>query len=247
MKNNQPHETSFEKIPLADILGENPWIQWISENGRNLLILFLILISLFFVVFQISSNRTTKSELNFINAENDYQRFIAETNPAKAQEILTKLNSILTAYPELKPKYDGLIAEKLIIEGNLLPNLEMATSAIERTKSENAPFYTDYSETTLLIAQKKYEEALKKSLALNEALILNLKSEPETLLMPFNLLRIGTLQQLLGLQAEELKTWNEWNLKGDNQSFKNLVNQFNIEKVSLTNYIETREKFLKKS
>lgn len=245
MKNNQPHETSLEKIPLADMLGEHPWIQWISENGRNLLILFLILISLFFVVYRISFNSVAKSELNYINAENEFQRFMSEKNPANAKETLNKLTALLIAYPELKPKYDGLIAEKLIADGNLGSDLEMATSAIERTKSENAPFYTAYSETTLLIADKKYEEALKKSLSLNETL--NQNNAPETLLLPLNLLRIGSLQQLLNLQTEELQTWNTWKAEANNPVFKNLVNQFNIEKVSLTNYIETREKFLKKS
>lgn len=250
MKNNQSRGNSMEKIPLADIFAENNLVHWISENGKTILILFLAVVTLFFVAYRLSSGYIVKSELNYINAENEFQRFIAEKNGPSMQESLNKLNAMLLAHPELHAKYDGLIAEKLLATANTEESLPFANAAINRTLSENSPFYSDYSTTTLLIAEQKYEEALKNSLNLKELLSKN-NDASNGLLFAFNFLRIGILQQQLGLEKDELATWNEWktatNSKVNKESFEKLTNHFNIEKLSLTNYIETREKLLRKS
>ncbi len=250
MKNNhiKNHDT-IEKIPLADLLEENQIIHWISTNGRVLLIAFFAIIALFFLSYRISFGNMVKSEVNFINAENDYQRFAKEKISAKQLENLDQLKAILSQMPELEPKYDGLIAQTLITENEVIASLPFATRAIDRTKSENSPFYSDFSSNTLTIAEQKYAEALTNALVLKQSLLNSEKSNE--LLFAYNLLRVASLQQLLNLEQDELNTWSEWkalaNANINNENFRELLNQFNNENLSLTNYIETRENFLRKS
>lgn len=247
MKNNQPiQKAAFEKPPISELLEENSTIQWISENGQNLLIALLFAIALFFTAYRFSSFGIVKSELNYINAENEYERFIHEKDSTVSENALKRLSSLMVIEPDLNAKYDGLIAEKLIIDGKITESLPFAERTISRTKSENSPFYTEYSETALLIGEKKYEEALNKSLILNAAMIKN-KAE-NSLLFAFNLLRIGILQQELQLLSQELSTWTEWDMRAKGQEekqFTRILNHFNVNKLSLTDYIESRKTFLK--
>lgn len=251
MKNNHiKNHNTIEKIPLADLLEENQVIHWISTNGRVLLIAFFAIIALFFLAYRISFGNMVKSEVNYINAENDYQRFAKEKTSTKQLENLDKLRNILSQMPELQSKYDGLIARNLILENEAQLSLPFATRAINRTKSENAPFYSAYSSTTLTIAEQKYAEALTEALALKQS-ISNSEKNSKELLFAYNLLRVASLQQLLNLEKDELNTWSEWkalaNANINNENFKELLNQFNNEKLILNNYIETRENFLRKS
>jgi len=245
MKNNHVNNNSIQKIPLADLLEENQTIHWISTNGRFLLIAFFVIISLFFLAYRVSFGNKIKSEVNFINAENDYQRFAKENQPVALQENLDKLKNILSAMPELHTKYDGLIAQKLITENEVTASIPFAMRAIDRTKAENAPFYSDYSLITLLVAEQKLEQALADSLALKHSL-LNSENGSHELLFASNLLRIATLQQQLNLKQEELNTWAEWKEAVNNhESFQKLLKSLNQEKISLSRYIEAREKLLK--
>lgn len=250
MKNNRQHQTALEKPLFTEVLEENNFVHWCLENGRILIIGFLCVIAMFLVGYRISYGSMMKSEINYINAENNYQRYMSEKNEAEAQETLMKLSSIMTNHPELYAKYDGLIAQKLIIEGNISESLTFANRAIDRTQSENAPLYSDYSKTAILIAEKKYEEALKNALDLKQLLLKNefvmSIESPEGILYAFNLLRIGMLQQQLKLESAELATWNEWKAaKISNEAFQKLANKFNVGQINLTNYIEAREMTLR--
>lgn len=249
MKNNQPvPKTAFEKPPISDLLEENQIIQWISENGRVLLIGFLFAIALFFTAYRFSSFGIVKSELNYINAENEYQRFMAEKNRVQSEETLKRLMGFMTTDPQLYAKYDGQIAEKLLVEGEVAKGLPFAKRALERTESESGSNFTNYSKNSLLIAEQKYEEALKKSLNLNDTMIK--EGAENSLLFAFNLLRIGALQQELGLKKEEASTWEEWNKRAAlnrQEELNILISRFNADKLSLTDYIESRKKFLNSS
>ena len=250
MKNNRQHQTVLEKPLFAEVLEESNFVHWCLENGRILILGFLSVIAMFLVGYRVSYGSMMKSEINYINAENNYQRFISEKNETQGQEILTNLSAIMANHPELYAKYDGHIAQKLIIEGNISESLPYANRAIDRTEAENAPLYSDYSKTAILIAEKKYEEALKNALDLKQLLLKNefvmSIESPEGILFAFNLLRIGMLQQQLKLESAELATWNEWKAaKISNEAFQKLANNFNVGQINLTNYIEAREQTLR--
>jgi predicted negative regulator of RcsB-dependent stress response len=250
MKNNKIHQIPLEKTDFAEILEENEYFRWIAENGKNLGIAFFIIIALFFIGYRLTAGSMANSELQYIQAENDYQRFLSEQNSATQTERLQKLDSILVTHPELYQKFDGAIAQKLINEGKVTEALPFAKRSLERTEKENAPYFSNYSITTLLIAEKKYEQALQQSLALKQELLKNTSNDD--LLVAFNLLRIATLQQVLNLETEELGSWDEWKLANESsqiskEAFQKLINYFNQTNVSLINYIEVREKILRKS
>ncbi len=249
MKNNQ-QQTVLQQPPFAEILEENNFVHWFLENGKVLILGFLIVIAMFLVGYRITYGSMMKSEVNYINAENNYQRFMSEKSETKSQEALMNLSAIMSNYPELYAKYDGLIAQKLIVEGNISESLPFANRAIDRTQSENTPLYSEYSKTALLIAEKKYEEALKNALELKQQLLKNefvmSIESPEGILFAFNLLRIGMLQQQMKLESAELATWNEWKAaKISNEAFQKLANNFNVGQINLTNYIDAREKTLR--
>lgn len=235
-------ESSFEEL-----LEQNNFVHWILTNGKTLLVAFFILIAFFILAYRLLFGTMVKSEFDFINAENDYQRLLTEKNADTRQETLGKLEKIIAQHPELHTKYDAPLAQFLMGAGNVNEALPFAASAIQRTESENSPLFSDYSKTSLLIAESKYEEALKNSLNLKEVLLNN---EAENLLFAFNLLRIGMLQQQLKLEKDELATWGEWEsktMKKNNESFQKLIDSSIIGQLSLTNYIETRKEILRKS
>lgn len=235
-------ESSFEENSE-----DNRFIHWILSNGKNLLIAFFGLVALFFIVYRVLFGSIVKSEHDFITAENDYQRLLTEKNQVAIKETVQKLEINLKTHPELHAKYDALIARRLIATGNTKEAAPFALNAILRTESENAPLYSDYSKTSLLIAESKLEQALQNSLKLKETL--NAK-ETDELLFALNLLRIGMLQQQLKLEKDELATWNEWGNKianKNNEAFQKLVDYSIIGQISLTNYIETRKENLRKS
>jgi hypothetical protein len=249
MKKTKLHQIPLEKPSFSEILEENEIFRWIAENGKNLGIGFFIIVALFFIGYRFTAGNMATSEIQYIQAENDFQRFLSEHNSTAQTERLHKLDILLNVHPELHQKFDGAIAQKLINEGNILAGLSFASSSLARTEKENAPYYSNYSKTTLLIAQKKYEEALQQSIALKQELFKN--PQGVDLLNAFNLLRIATLAQALNLKTEEISAWDEWKIasadSGTNEAYQKLINYFNQTNVSLTNYIEVREKILRKS
>jgi len=87
-------------------------------------------------------------------------------------------------------------------------------------------------------------EGFEKQNLLHELI---LRDGQEPLLYGFNLLRIASLQQQLGSKTEELNAWKEWKqfAQSDTKSSQKLINHFKDGNVSITNYIEAREKKLK--
>jgi len=264
-KNHQSEAVSVEKTPLYESLDENEYLQWIVKNGFTLMTTVFGLIFLFIVVYKSAFSTMLKSEYDFINAENAYTQMVGSTSKEQAQENLDKLKVILKKHPELQAKYDANVAQLLISQGDTSQALPFGTLAVQRTEVENAPFYSEYAKTTLLIAEKNYEEALNQALIMKTKLLEHVADAQKTLTNPsnidllfaFNLLRIGTLQGELSLKEEELKTWKEWKQYAaldkkilsethiDGFVFQKLMSNLQDGKASFLNYLEMREKDLK--
>lgn len=256
--------TPVERPSWSDTLEEHPFIHWVTENRKNIIYALLGLVVLGIILYRFVNSSNAASETDFINADKDYLLFIKEGDPSVQADALKTLNTILAAHPELHPKYDGSIAETLLIRHQTALAADYAQPAIQRTKEENDPFYKSYAQTTLAIADSKFEEALKESKTLKEQMVKQgeeLKNNPEkiqfsSLLYAINLLRIGLLQQQLALHEEELKTWQEWkdliHKSQENSlpnfldgslllSFESLLGEGNT---TFANYIDAREKIL---
>lgn len=253
-----------EQHSWSETLEENPIIHWILDNGKMLLYILVGLILLGILFFRLFLSSSTSSESDFINAEKEYMLFAApkseENDSTNQQASLKSLDKMISAHPELNAKYEGSVAEILLIRGENTQAQKYAAPAIQRTVQENDPFYAPFAQTTLEIANGKYENALKQARDLKEQMVKigqELKETPEkipfsTLLYSLNLLRLGMLEQQLGLSNEERKTWQEWKdidrrsregglpeyLDGPLfLSFENLLSEGNI---TFTDYIETR-------
>jgi len=264
-KNNQSKIVSAGKMPLYESLDDNQYLQWIVRNGLTLIFTVFGLIFLFVVVYKSAFSTMLKSEYDFINAENAYTQIAASTSGGQTQENLDKLNIILKKHPELQAKYDAKVAQILIGQGDSSQALPFGALAVQRTEVENTPFYSEYAKTTLLIAEKKYEEALTQALTMKTKLLEYVADVQKTstnpssidLLFAFNLLRIGALQGELSLKQEELKTWNEWKRYAsldkkllsethiDGFVFQKLTDNLQDGKASFLDYLEMREKDLK--
>jgi len=266
-KNHQTDNAAvIEKLDLADTLEENSIIQWIVNNIGTLLFVSGALLTALALIYRFVFADFVKSEESFINAETTYQSFLKTQEPAKKLELLSLLTTLMSRYPELHAKYDGAIAQHLISQGMLAEALPFANLAIQRTDAENAPFYSSFAKSTLLIAESRYEEALAQATELHTLLSEQLKKQDHQAnltsnspLFAYNLLRIGMLQKQLNLKDQELKTWNAWKrlsaesndtksnsvIKGD--AFQKINNYFQDGKINLNNYIETRENLLRKS
>lgn len=234
---------------------ESPFIQWISTYGRYLLLLAIGLITLLLVIYRMVSGGSGNAERDYLSADQAFTLFArplaADTDPAANKEALTQLKSYLNRYPELHAKYDGLIAQTLLYRGEMEEATQFAALALNRTAGETPSFYSEYSQTTLLIGSQHYSDALARAQALHQKMLKAEKPNAfgETL-FAFNLLRIAILQQQIGLKKDELQTWQEWKgylNKASGAAFQRLVEQFTENKISLLNYIEAREKVLKNS
>ncbi len=239
-KNTHPHNA----LPMADLhpsLDENPIIHWFVQNGKTLLYLLMGLLLLLVIGYRFIWGKTAKSEVEFLKAQNDFAIFQKEPAPSTTEtqdNALQNLLSLLERHPELHPKYDGLLAQTLLMRNKIDSADKLEKGALERTKQENAPLFTDYAETTLLIAQNHYPEALQRALALKE----KLSQEENSILFALNLLRIASLQQQLGLAQDELKTWQQWKQSAESPAFQTVNQLFTFGRVTLLNYIEAKEK-----
>lgn len=228
---------------LADQLEEHPIVQWFSKHGLTLLYVILGAILAFILLYRYFGGRE-RSIQDFYDAESNMK--LLQQQPSDVQAVLSQMQTILSAYPELHPKYDGLIAQALLNERDVNQAKPFAQLAIERTQSENAPFYTNFAQTTLLIAEHQYDAALTQAKELKQKLLEqdSVQQKEMNLLFAYNLLRIGMLQQQLGAMEEAQKTWKEWGSyveEGSNthsEGFKSLSRAFSEGKLSLMDYMQ---------
>lgn len=141
-------------------------------------------------------------------------------------------------------KYDGLLASVFLYQENIAQALPFAHNTIKRIEKTQPSPYLQFSEATLLIAQKNLQEALDLSQQLN-----NYLATASDNLYPFlqfsNLIRIATLSQRLELASEEATAWIHIKELRENEAhlpvvFEHINSLFREGETSLANYMEER-------
>lgn len=232
-------------------LEESPWVQYLLLHGRNILYALLALIIAGIIVYQFTATREMQKETDYWTAEKDFRLLLNPSSEMAKNDPVNELKAMIDQHPQLHAKYDGRVAQILINRGELAEAMPFAQSAIARTHAINEPFYSDYAQTTLLIMQGQYDQALANARAMQAKMIEQRKQvEPEQLefgdtLYALNLLRLGILQQQLGLGDEELKTWQEWKSLSQAKMLYLQQGLFADGRVSLIDYINARESQLK--
>lgn len=179
------------------------------------------------LVARLASHRKSKGEHDFLQAP-----------LSLAEGRVDELEEIFTRHSELRPKYDGPIAQ-FLIKAN---EPEMATLYAEQMlgrTSNYASLYADFSKTTLLIENGRYTTALTQALSLQK----ELAPKEDSLLKLYNLLRIALLQQELGDKSAEKEAWSrllqEFSEK-PNPTQQTFLNTFQRGNITLIQYAKNR-------
>jgi len=258
MKKHHKHLPSpFETAASSSFFNMdwNSVSHWISEHIKECIIgvatLFFLLAFLYYFMF----GHLRNIEVDYFKTANAFQTFSSSAeNVEVRQTSLNTLDSMLAQRPELHAVYDGLIAQILINEGRIKEAEPFAHSALKRTQKDDLRHYADFAQTTLLIGEKKFDEALANTEALTQTMTessqghtLAKQSFGETL-FAFNLLRLAMLDQKTGATEKELKTWEIWESFRKNYpaTYERVIRQFEVHKISLADYIDARQKILKK-
>ncbi len=254
-----------ESAPLAERFND-----WLQKNGSYAVYGIVAVVFLFIILYLWNARTSGYDERDYLQAQNDYRQFSAlppdQVDPA-ATPGFAQLEEIMARHPELAGKYNGEIAQTFLRLGDMKHALLYGQQALKGLAAENLPFYEDFSKTSLLIADGKYAEALKRAEFLGKKMKENATQFGHNvqargfgdLLFLYNLIRQALLQQRLGNPQGELATWLEFQrLTGsveagrnapatvDEVSVAEVASAFKIGKVTLNDYIEARKKVLRK-
>lgn len=258
-KNSGKATSPLDKFDFNDDMMDHPIIQWLTRHRQTILYSFLALIAVVSIIYRYLSREASNAETAYTQATIEFNRFqdagLAATEPVARDEAFTNLQQLMNQYPELHAKYDGLIAETLIIEGKPDEAQSFAQLSFDRTQHDDSPFYTDFAKTTLVVSRGSYDRALQEAHSLQERMVAQLAVAQQNRTTPtfgptlftLNLIRVAVLQQQLGNKEGELKAWEE--LKRlttpgksafDPAELKEAVALFSEGRATLTGYIEHR-------
>ncbi len=154
---------------------------WISKHGRNILYGILGIALVVLVVVQLSRSQETKAHGDYLKAETAFQAFSAAQETAPRMEAFAELKEVLGRRPELLPRYEGMIAQELFAHDL---GKEAAPYAQTVLKRQHLPDYYEFATTSLLIADGRYDEALRQTEVL-KAKLLSETSEAACMLRNF--------------------------------------------------------------
>jgi hypothetical protein len=215
---------------------------------------FLIIVLLYRIVSTTHSN----AERDYLSAAADFERLIDADNGAT--EYLENIQDVLNRRTELHPKYDGLLAQMLLLRGRVDVGTEFAKLVLERVDSRDSELFEAYSKNTLSIYEGDLQSAYKGSQKLRDDIKSLLSKQTDgstfaTLLHSYNLLRLAMLEQEIGSLEKEKRAWDEFisSIGYEGEADKPLYKQVNPHSVpllanfqdgavSLMDYIQGRKK-----
>jgi hypothetical protein len=201
---------------------------WITRHWTTLLIVIVLIASF---AYRYSAQKKKANEDLFFKDE-IYSKWLKEpTN----NEYFAELNKILDRNKDLHKIFDGVIAQKLIEIGQF-EKVKIYSKLPLRYLNGEFPFFALFVENSILIAEKKYDLALKKSYELNDK-IENVNGS----LKIFNLLRISLLEKALDHKHDEYAA-----LVKLKKILQNNVKNLTFEKEEVMNYTNKRIKLLEK-
>lgn len=216
--------------------------EWLSTHKKWILAFFILLFLLLGFLYRQHRVNITKAESNFLEA----QVLFAKIQKEPLDTDIEKLQLILMHNPNLRPLYEGPLAQLLLAIQKVEPAAQIEQQLFARIKGEPTQHYQQYTQTSFLIAKKEYSQALTES----ELLQQNLQEESQLpLLSVFNLVRIALLHQSLGNKEAERDSWTKLQkLTPFLQSkFQLLIDTLQSEQTLLLPYMEERLQLLKQN
>ena len=186
---------------------EHPLLDWLSNNKQAIVWGIIGLLAALILAYRFVAYKTQNAEADFLHAQNYFTQF--QQNP-NAHDALTKLEVIENNHPELFAKYDGPLAQTLLIQGQAPEAQKLAERIFKRTKNDSVDLYRDYSLASLAIGEQHYSNALDLSRSLQS----QLEADPDltsahSSLVFFNTVRLALLYQQAGLSQEETSMWQK--------------------------------------
>lgn len=180
----------------------------ISARKTLLIGIFFGIIAFLIIAYKLLSHQTANAEADFIRAQTTFSRFqqTIVSDPEAAFPLLNELEDLLKRYPDLRAKYDGAVAQSLLLSARPALATPFAEAVFTRTSPDRLDPYKEFSQTSLLISTGEYPKALERALELQKRLDAG-KSDPDSALYAFNLIRIAVLRNQAGQFAEEKEAW----------------------------------------
>jgi hypothetical protein len=225
-------------------------LDWVLKHRKGLMTYGLGALAVLMSAYAFYSRSHPSMTGDFFSASALYQKWAG--GDLNDRELLKKLEALLDRHPELHPKFDALIAERLLMWDEPKGAALYLTSALDRV-DENSSFYSQFAKTTLAVSEGKFVHALEDAKSLREEM-----SQDPTLmtggkgmhwggmLYAFNLIRIAMLEQEAGSKEGEVAAWDELiGLREKDEEAFTLINyHFREGALSLFDYIQHRKMLL---
>lgn len=233
---------SLQPKEKSDMIDAAKVIEFFYENQKRILIGSASVIG--GVAILIGYFNSGPNAINYAEAESAFAQW--KDSPLD-EKLYMSMQEAIKAVPSIGKKYEATIAQNLLNTDRMEEALVMANRSIERVKDE-APFHVTFAESSLLIEQGNFQQALENAVALKEEMGSTFGSSDKggSLLYIHNLLRIACLQQALHNGPGEKVAWEELEdlLEANTRLSQLILGNFSSEEVDLSQYIQMRKKEL---
>lgn len=233
----------LKQINISEDLSENPFVDWLSANKGPILICLAVLLTLLVFASRFISSRTLNAEADYLQSQVLFSEFQKHGADLTESNSLPKLEAILSRHSDLHAKYDGLIAQELIIDGAPDKASSFAETSFQRTANDGIGYYHDYAKASLLVSEGHYDQALIDAQQLKTKMDQDTSHNFGNLLYMANLVRLAMLHQATNKAADELAAWKvvEDYLKNNGD-----YSLFGEGQFTLNDYIKERMKTLQR-
>lgn len=219
------------------------WLERLAANWKTALYTVGAVLVLFFSIFHfMGKSRSSLFADTFL-----LQQALTtwESKGCKDGDTFANIEKTLSRHPDLHAKVGAQLAQKLMA----LKEMKAAAPFTEKTL-KRVPFPTDYhrrfAHNAVTVAKGDYAKALTEAKALKKDLDCAKGISP--ILSAFNLLRIATLEGVLGNAQAELQSWKELeeHLAKGQEAYQLLSQNFSQNDLTLREFINHRKTLLSK-
>lgn len=246
--NKSSNMPPLNSADFNDNLDSHSAIEWIISHKKFFIGGFLALIAALILAYRVTNLQTLNAENDFFQAQTAFNQFQQSTLSAQdstASSDLAQLEKLMLRYPDLKPKYEGSLAQTLLANGQVAQAQVFAEGVFKRVQPDHLQLYQKYSQTSFTITEGHYADALQQTLALKTTLD-ELDQHTHPLLYVFNLIRLAMLYQHIQQPKEELLVWEQ--LQNQPQRLEAVLaanHLFKVGQATLNQYIEERKNTLR--
>ncbi len=226
--------------PADSSFGEMHITEFIHKYGSIILYTVLGLASAIALFFYFTRSSEASSLQDYLKADSAYAQF-ASAPSDEAETALAPLLQLMARRPDLKQLYEAKVAQALIGKDQTASAGIAIDNSLKRLDTDSLSLYHSYTETTLLIANDDYEAAYNRAKDLHHLMTESFETPEDEALFAFNLLRLATLQQQLGLHSQQRKSWEQILSYAENDNaVQTMLRHIRDGRVTLESYIQSR-------